>query len=67
MLGGGVEAARRRDDFTSATHATEGTTDGVVAVIDLLDDFGDGQDTRTLFQTGEYVLTDRGKGGRDSR
>ena len=67
MLGGSVEAARRGDDFASAAHATESTTDGIVAVIDFLDDFGDGHDTRALFQTGEDVLTDGRERGGDSR
>jgi len=65
MFGGGVEAARRGDDFASAAHAAESTTDGVIAVIDLLDNLGDGQDTRTGFQAGEDGLADRGKRGRD--
>src|SRR5581483_8910008 len=66
MVGSGVDATRRGDDFASTAHATESTTDGIVAVIDVFDDFGDGHGARAGQQAGKDGLTDRRESSRDS-
>src|SRR5581483_12064406 len=67
MVGGGVDAARRGDDFTGDTHATEGTTDSIVAVSDLLDNLGDVHGSRAGLKAGKDVLTDRRERSWDGR
>ncbi len=67
MIGSGVDATRRGDDFARTTHTTESTTHGIVAMIDVLDDFGDGHGTRTRLQAGKDGLANGRESGRDSR